>query len=62
MAEKVDDKEMVTAQELISSIVYTQEAIVRLLERKGILTQKEVLDEIKKVRIEQEKKAGTASH
>lgn len=62
MAEKLDDKEMVTAQELITSIVYTQEAVVRLLERKGILTQKEVLDEIKKVRIEQEKKAGTASH
>jgi hypothetical protein len=62
MAEKVDDKEMVTAQELITSMVYAQEAVVRLLERKGILTQKEVLDEIKKVRIEQEKKAGTASH
>ena len=62
MVEKLDDKEMVTAQELITSIVYTQEAIVRLLERKGVLTQKEVLNEIKRVRIEQEKKAGIASH
>ncbi len=59
MAEKLDPKETVSVEELIKSIVYTQEALVRVLHKKNILTEREVLDEIKRVRAEQEKN-GTA--
>ena len=50
MAERLDPKETTDADELIVSMVYTEEAIIRLLEQKGILTEREVLDEIKQIR------------
>lgn len=56
MAERLDPKETTDVEELLVTIVYTEEAIVRLHERKGILTQREVLDEIKIIRAEQEEK------
>ncbi len=59
MAEKLDPKETVSVEELIKTIVYAQEALVRVLHKKNILTERDVLDEIKRVRAEQEKK-GTA--
>lgn len=46
-----EQKELVTLKELLMSNVYTQEALVNLLERKGILTQKEVLEEIKTLQL-----------
>ena len=36
------------------SHVYTQEALVNLLERKGLVTKVELIDEIKKLRREAE--------
>ena len=42
MAEKLDPKEIVSFEELLMSNVYTQEALVNLLEKKGILTKNEL--------------------
>lgn len=39
MADKPKTKQATTIEELVISNVYTQEALVNLLEKKGILTQ-----------------------
>ena len=49
MAEKIDPKEVVTIEEIAHSNMYQLEALTNLLERKGILTKAEVLDEIKRL-------------
>ncbi len=49
MSEKLDPKEMVTFEELLMSNTIEQEAIVNLLVKKGIITKKELLEEIKQV-------------
>lgn len=54
MADKLDPKELVTFKELLLSNVYTQEALVNLLEKKGILTKEEVLEEIKRIQANKE--------
>jgi len=50
VAEKLDPKEVVSFEELLMSNVYTQEALVNLLEKKGIITKAELLEEIKMLR------------
>lgn len=50
MAEKLDLKEMVTLEELLMSNVYAQEALINILEKKGIIDKKELLEEIKRLR------------
>lgn len=50
MGNKLDLKETVTFEEVLKSNVYTQEAIINVLERKGLLTKKEVMEEIVKLR------------
>jgi hypothetical protein len=50
MAEKLDPKEIVSFEEVLMSNVYTQEALVNLLEKKGIITRAELLEEIKTLR------------
>ncbi len=55
MGEQLDSKEIVTFEELLMSNVYTQEALINLLEKKGIIDKKELLEEIKKLRREQSK-------
>ena len=50
MAEKLDSKETVTFEELLMSNIIEQEALVNLLERKGIITKAELLEEIKRLR------------
>jgi len=50
MAEKLDFKETVSFEELLLSNVYTQEALINLLEAKGILNKAELLEEIKRLR------------
>ncbi len=62
MAERLDPKETTDAQELLVTMIYAQDALVRVLQRKGILTEQEVLEEIKQVRIDQEKKGRSVSH
>jgi hypothetical protein len=55
MAKEIDPKELVSFKELLLSNVYTQEALMNLLEKKGLLTKKEVLEEIKRIQVEIEK-------
>jgi hypothetical protein len=50
MAEKLDQKEMVSFEELLLSEVYTREALINLLEKKGLINKKELLEEIKRLR------------
>jgi len=50
MAEKLDPKEAVSFEELLMSNVYTQEALINLLEKKGVLTKGELLEEIKRLK------------
>ena len=50
MAEKLDPKETVTFEELLMSNVYTQEALINLLAKKGIVNKEELLEEIKRLR------------
>ncbi len=55
MGEKLDTKETATFEELLISNVYTQEALINLLEKKGIINKEELLEEIKRLRKEQPK-------
>lgn len=50
MAEQMDKKETVTFEELLMSNVYTQEALINLLQKKGLFTKEELLEEIKRLR------------
>ncbi len=49
MAKKLDPKETVNLKELVLSEVIQLEALINILESKGILTREEVLEEIKRV-------------
>jgi hypothetical protein len=55
MTEKLDPRETVTFEELFLSNVYTQEALINLLEKKGLIDKKELFEEIKRLRREQSK-------
>ena len=46
MAEKLDDREIVTHEALLMSEVIQSMALINLLERKGTITKKELLEEI----------------
>ena len=50
MTEKIDPKETVTFEELLMSNVYTQEALINLLEKKGLIDKIELLEEIKRLK------------
>ncbi|MEO2055331.1 MAG: hypothetical protein ABGX83_08605, partial [Nitrospira sp.] len=52
MAEKLDPKEVVSFEELLMSNVLTQEAIINLLDAKGILKKEEILTEIRRLRMD----------
>ncbi len=54
MADKLDPKQTATLEEVLVATVYQQEAMMNLLERKGLLTRAEVMQEI----LEMKKKAG----
>ncbi len=59
MAEKLDPRQQVTTfEELLRACLYEQEALRRVLVRKGVLTNEEVLEEVKVVRREMEGKRG----
>ena len=49
MAEKLDTKEIVTAEELLMSEVIQSEALINLLDRKGIISKQELLAEMKTI-------------
>ena len=50
MAGKLDSKEAVSIEELLMSIVMEQEALVNLLQEKGIIKKAELLEGIKKLK------------
>ena len=54
MAERMDKRELVSFEELLISNMYEQEALVLLLEEKGILTRGDVLEKIKQLRVAKE--------
>ncbi len=58
MAEKLDPKQVATFEEVLMTVLYEQEALRRVLVRKGVLTNDEVLEEVKTVRRELEGKRG----
>lgn len=50
MAKKMESKEVVNFEELLMGNTITQEALINLLERKGLISKKELIEEIKKVK------------
>ena len=50
MAKKLDPKEMVTFDEVLMSNSIEQEALINLLEKKGVITKAELLEEIRKLK------------
>ncbi len=56
MAEKLDPREIATFEELLRACLYEQEALRRVIVRKGLVTNDEVLEEIKVVKKEMEGK------
>ena len=58
MAEKLDPKQVATFEEVLMTVLYEQEALRRVLVRKGLVTNDEVLEEVKAVRRELEGKRG----
>lgn len=50
MANQLDKNETVTVEELLISQSYEIAAIESLLEKKGIITKDEILEEIKRLR------------
>ena len=55
MVEKIDPKEIASFEEVLLSNVYTQEALINLLEKRGIITKSELLEQIKALRDKQNK-------
>ena len=60
MADKLDPKETVTFEELLMSNTIEQEALVNLLEKKGIISKAELLDEIGRLKTTPPRKRGDA--
>ncbi len=58
MAEKLDPRQVGTLEELLRACLYEQEALRRVLVRKGLLSEAELLEEIVVVRKELEAKRG----
>ncbi len=48
MAEKLDPRQVVTFEELLRACLYEQEATRRVLVGKGVLTNEEMLEEVKR--------------
>lgn len=57
-AEKLDPRETTTFAELLMSNVYTQEALINLLDKKGAITKKELLEEIRRLKKEHSTSGG----
>lgn len=50
------DKKLVTFEELAVSTMLEVQALIRILERKGLITSDEVLEEVSKLKEEMEEK------
>ena len=49
MAEQLDSKELTSFEELLMSEVIQSEALINLLDRKGIISKQELLEEMRRV-------------
>jgi hypothetical protein len=49
MAKELDPKEIVDIKELLMSEVIQSEALINLLDKKGIISKQELLEEMKRV-------------
>ena len=49
MAKQLDSKELVSFKEMLLTEVVTSEAIINLLDRKGIISKRELMEEMKRV-------------
>ena len=49
MAKKLDQKEIVDLKELLMSEVIQSEALINLLDKKGLISKQELLEEMKRV-------------
>ncbi len=58
MAEKLDPQQVITFEELLRAMMFETEATRRVLVRKGLLTNEDILEEIKTVRWGLEGKRG----
>ena len=56
MAEKLDERDLVTHQELLMAQMYQLDAVTRLLIKKGVFTEEEFFTELKKTQQEYESK------
>jgi len=56
MAEKLDERDLVTHQELLMAQMYQLDAVTRLLIKKGVFTEGEFFVELKKIQQEYERK------
>jgi hypothetical protein len=59
MAEKLDDKELVSFEELIRANMIQTDALSQLLIEKGLITEQEFYTNLKQVQGEWESKKGT---
>ncbi|MFZ4439880.1 MAG: hypothetical protein ACOYOS_15750 [Syntrophales bacterium] len=50
MAELLDPNEVVPFDELLTHVVIQDEALINLLDRKGIVSKQELLEEMKRVK------------
>ena len=57
MAKKLDQKQTVDLKELLMSEVIQSEALINLLDKKGIISKQELLEEMKRVQANLSKSA-----
>jgi hypothetical protein len=57
MAEKLDQKQTVDIKELLMSEVIQSEALLNLLDRKGLISKQELLEEMKQVQLSMQKRS-----
>lgn len=57
MAENLDQKQTIDIKELLMSEVIQSEALINLLDRKGLISKQELLEEIKQVQLSMQKRS-----
>ena len=57
MAEKLDQKQAIDVKELLMSEVIQSEALINLLDRKGLISKQELLEEMKQVQLSMQKQS-----
>jgi len=58
MSEQLDPKELVSFKELIMSEVIQSEALINILDKKGIVSKQELLNEMRRVKSIMDKAKG----